>query len=148
MGSTKRKEKKRRCTRVKCLSREENLMSVALKDRGGIFKMILTKWKEKGRSMIVLVIKWILLTFITGLVENWYEPIYRSLTPSFFLQEEEDDTDSRTVISVNTEIQVRIYFINDYMEHTYEVDEENCQEGIEQSENEVNSKKSSDEEWH
>ena len=86
--------------------KEDTFMLTEIENKLGFFSSFLVKWKEKGKSIIVLMIKWILLTFLAGLLEHWCEPIYKELTPSFILQEESSDTENKIQISVNTKIYV------------------------------------------
>lgn len=105
MLTRKKMEKELGCNNKKLVGKvcedeiqEDILILTVAKDKLGFWGSFLVKWREKGR---VLVVKWLLLTFIAGLFEHWCEPIYRVLTPSIFLQEE-----NKIDISVNTRIYV------------------------------------------
>ena len=124
---------------------EDILMLTETEDKVGFLTQFLAKWGEKGRAIIVSVIKWIMITFIAGLVEHWCEPVYKVLTPSFLLQEENTDSENKTEIPVNTEIHVWNDITNNFIEITYKIDETEYQGYMEQGEFEANTEKISDE---
>lgn len=124
---------------------EDILVLTESKDKIDTLKQFLAKWGEKGKSVIVLVIKWILLTFIAGLFDSWCEPVYKVLTPSFLLQEEKADGENKIEIPVNTEIHVWNDITNNFIEITYKIDDTEYQGYMEQEEFKTNTEKISDE---
>lgn len=124
---------------------EDILFLAETEDKVGFFNLFLAKWGEKGKAIIVSVIKWIMITFVAGLLEHWCEPVYKVLTPSFLLQEENADTENRIEIPVNTEIHVWNDVTNNFIEITYEVENKEYQGYMEQREFKNNTEKISDE---
>lgn len=124
---------------------EDILMLTETEDKVGFLTQFLAKWGEKGRAIIVSAIKWIMITFIAGLVEHWCEPVYKVLTPSFLLQKENADTENKIEIPVNTEIHVWNDITNNFVEITYKIDDTEYQGYMEQGEFEANTEKISDE---
>ncbi len=124
---------------------EDILMLAETEDKVGFLTQFLVKWGEKGRAIIVSVIKWIMITFIAGLVEHWCEPVYKVLTPSFLLQEENADTKNKIEIPVNTEIHIWNDITNNFIEITYKIDDTEYQGYMKQEEFVANTEKISDE---
>ena len=124
---------------------EDILLLAETEDKVGFLTQFLIKWGEKGRAIIVYVIKWIIITFIAGLMEHWCEPVYKVLTPSFLLQEENEDTENKIEIPVNTEVHVWNDITNNFIEITYKIDDTEYQGYMKQGEFEANTEKISDE---
>lgn len=120
---------------------EDILFLAETEDKVGFLNLFLAKWGEKGKAIIVSVIKWIMITFVAGLLEHWCEPVYKVLTPSFLLQEENADTENRIEIPVNTEIHVWNDVTNNFIEITYEVENKEYQGYMEQREFKNNTEK-------
>lgn len=124
---------------------EDILMLAETEDKVGFLSQFLAKWGENGKAIIVSVIKWIMITFIAGLMEHWCEPVYKVLTPSFLLQEENADIENKIEIPVNTEVHVWNDITNNFIEITYKIDDTEYQGYMEQGEFETNTEKISDE---
>lgn len=124
---------------------EDILWLAETEDKVGFLNQFIAKWGEKGKAIIISVIKWTMITFIAGLLEHWYEPVYKVLTPSFLLQEENADTENRIEIPINTEIHVWNDITNNFIEITYELENKEYQGYMEQKEFEKNTEKISDE---
>ena len=124
---------------------EDILWLAETEDKVGVLNQFIAKWGEKGKAIIISVIKWTMITFIAGLLEHWCEPVYKVLTPSFLLQEENADTENRIEIPINTEIHVWNDITNNFIEITYELENKEYQGYMEQKEFEKNTEKISDE---
>ena len=85
-------------------------------------KNFLREKGEKGKKLVVAAVVWLMLNFLSGLLNHYSEPIYRMLTPSFLRQEENAETVELTEIPVNTEIHVWNHTENNYIEITYQID--------------------------
>ena len=85
-------------------------------------KTFLREKGEKGKKLVVAAVVWLMLNFLSGLLNHYSEPIYRMLTPSFLRQEENAETVELTEIPANTEIHVWNHTENNYIEITYQID--------------------------
>lgn len=124
---------------------EDILYLAETEDKAGFLNQFLAKWEEKGKAIIVSVIKWVMITFVAGLMEHWCEPVYKVLTPSFLLQEENVNDENKTEIPVNTEIHVWNEVTNNFIEITYKIGDKEYQGYMEHREFESNTEKISDE---
>lgn len=113
MTTSKEMKKKLECNKEKMTGevsekkmQEDIFMPTKMGQNLEFLCAFLVKREEKDKSIIVLVIKWILLVFVAGLLEYWCEPIYEVLTPPFIHQEESIDTEDIIEISLNTKIEV------------------------------------------
>lgn len=124
---------------------EDILILTEAEDKVGFLSAIVEKWGEKGKKVIIAFIKAIIIAFFTGLFQKWCEPVYKVLTPSFLLQEENTDTENKIQIPVNTEVHVWNDITNNFIEITYKIDGKEYQGYMEQGEFEANTEKISDE---
>lgn len=124
---------------------EDILILTEAEDKVGFLSAIVEKWGEKGKKVIIAFIKAIIIAFFSGLFQKWCEPVYKVLTPSFLLQEENADTENKIEIPVNTEVHVWNDITNNFVEITYKIDEKEYQGYMEQGEFEANTEKISDE---
>lgn len=124
---------------------EDILILTEAEDKVGFLSAIVEKWGEKGKKVIIAFIKAIIIAFFSGLFQKWCEPVYKVLTPSFLLQEENADTENKIEIPVNTEVHVWNDITNNFIEITYKIDEKEYQGYMEQGEFEANTEKISDE---
>lgn len=124
---------------------EDMLILTEAEDKVGFLSAIVEKWGEKGKKVIIEFIKAIIIAFFSGLFQKWCEPVYKVLTPSFLLQEENGDTENKIQIPVNTEVHVWNDVTNNFIEITYKIDEKEYQGYMEQGEFEANTEKISDE---
>ena len=124
---------------------EDILILTETEDKVGFLSAIFEKWGEKGKKLIIAFIKAIIIAFFSGLFQKWCEPVYKVLTPSFLLQEENSDTQNRIEIPVDTEVHVWNDITNNFIEITYKIDNMEYQGYMEQREFESNTEKISDE---
>lgn len=124
---------------------EDILILTETEDKIGFLNIIFEKWGEKGKKLIITFIKAIIIAFFSGLFQKWCEPVYKVLTPSFLLEEENIDTQNKIEIPVNTEVHVWNDITNNFIEITYKIDEKEYQGYMEQGEFEKNTEKISGE---
>lgn len=124
---------------------EDILILTESEDKEEVLKSFLAKWGATGKNILISVIKWLIITFLAGLVNYWSEPIYKILTPSFLLQEENNDCENKVTIPINTELHVWNSITNNYIEVTYELDGMEYSGYMEQQEFKNNTRKISDE---
>lgn len=106
---------------------EDILILTETEDKVGFLRAIFEKWGEKGKKLIIAFIKAIIIAFFSGLFQKWCEPVYKVLTPSFLLEEENVDTQNKIEIPVNTEVHVWNDITNNFIEITYKIDEKEYQ---------------------
>ena len=125
--------------------KEDILLLPDEEDTAGWLERFLEKWGEKGKAIIVSVLKSLLATILAGLITYWCEPVYKVVTPSFLLQEENADTENKIEIPVNTEVHVWNDITNNFIEITYNIEGREYQGYMEQDEFNANTEKISDE---
>ena len=125
--------------------KEDILLMPDEEDTAGWLERFLEKWGEKGKAIIVSVLKSLLATILAGLITYWCEPVYKVVTPSFLLQEENVDTENKIEIPVNTEVHVWNDITNNFIEITYNIEGREYQGYMEQNEFNANTEKISDE---
>jgi len=125
--------------------KEDILLMPDEEDTAGWLERFLEKWGEKGKAIIVSVLKSLLATILAGLITYWCEPVYKVVTPSFLLQEENADTENKIEIPVNTEVHVWNDITNNFIEITYNIEGREYQGYMEQNEFNANTEKISDE---
>ncbi len=125
--------------------KEDILLMPDEEDTAGWLERFLKKWGEKGKAIIVSVLKSLLATILAGLITHCCEPVYKVVTQSFLLQEENADTENKIEIPVNTEIHVWNDITNNFIEITYNIDGREYQGYMEQNEFNANTEKISDE---
>ena len=124
---------------------EEILSLTECEDKTGAMKLFLTKWGEKGKKLLIELIKWLTTAFLSGWIAYGCESVYKVISPTICLQEEDSETAERMEIPVNTEIHVWNEITNNYIEVTYKVDEVERQGFIPQEEFNANTELISDE---
>ena len=125
--------------------KEDILLMPDEEDTAGWLERFLEKWGEKGKAIIVSVLKSLLATILAGLITYWCEPVYKVVTPSFLLQEANADTENKIEIPVNTEVHVWNDITNNFIEITYNIEGREYQGYMEQNEFNANMEKISDE---
>lgn len=125
--------------------KEDILLLPDEEDTAGWLARFLEKWGEKGKAIIVSVLKSLLATILAGLITYCCEPVYKVVTPSFLLQEENADTENKIEIPVNTEVHVWNDITNNFIEITYNIEGREYQGYMEQNEFNANTEKISDE---
>ncbi len=125
--------------------KEDILLLSDEEDTAGWLELFLKKWGEKGKAIIVSVLKSLLATILAGLITYCCEPVYKVVTQSFLLQEENADTENKIEIPVNTEIHVWNDITNNFIEITYNIEGREYQGYMEQNEFNANTEKISDE---
>jgi len=91
-------------------------------DKEGAVGRFIAKWGEQGKKILVTLVRWLLATFIGGLLNYCSEPIYKVIAPTVCLQEADVETTARTELPVNTEIHVWNDVTNNFIEITYEIE--------------------------
>ena len=125
--------------------KEDILLMSDEEDTAGWLERFLEKWGEKGKAIIVSVLKSLLATMLAGLVTYWCEPVYKVVTPAFLLQEANADTENKIEIPINTEVHVWNDITNNFIEITYNIGAREYQGYMEQNEFNANTEKISDE---
>ena len=125
--------------------KEDILLMPDEEDTAGWLERFLEKWGEKGKVIIVSVLKSLLATILAGLITYWCEPVYKVVTPSFLLQEANADTENKIEIPLNTEVHVWNDITNNFIEITYNIEGREYQGYMEQNEFNANMEKISDE---
>ena len=113
---------------------EEILSLTECDDKAGAINQFLAKWGEKGKKLLIELVKWLTTALLSGWIAYGCESVYKVITPTICLEEENLETAERTEIPVNTEIHVWNEITNNFIEVTYKVDDVEHQGYITQEE--------------
>lgn len=120
---------------------EELVAIVGEENKESLVKRFVAQHGEKGKKILVLVLKWLVGIFLGGLLGSYFEPVYRILTPAFLRQEDSIECQQIEEIPVNTEIHVWGDITNNFIEISYSLDNKEYMGYISKEELENNSQK-------
>lgn len=124
---------------------EEIVAIVSEDNKESLIEQFIVRYGERGKKILVSVLKWLILTFIGGLVTFCAEPVYKMIVPSVLRQEQSIDAIQTEEIPINTEIHVWGDVTNNFIEISYSIDDREYQGYISREELENNSQKISNE---
>lgn len=130
-------------------SMESEIVAIVLEEnKEGLIQQFISRYGEKGKKVLVLLVRWLIATFMSGLMTFYCEPIYKMMIPSALRQEQSIESTQIEEIPVNTEIHVWGDVTNNFIEISYSIEDKEYQGYISKEELENNSQKISNEmEW-
>lgn len=121
---------------------------VSEENKEGLIQQFISRYGEKGKKVLVLLVRRLIATFMSGLMTFYCEPIYKMMIPSALRQEQSIESTQIEEIPVNTEIHVWGDVTNNFIEISYSIEDKEYQGYISKEELENNSQKISNEmEW-
>lgn len=127
---------------------DEIVAIVSEENKEGLIQQFISRYGEKGKKVLIFLVKWLIATFMGGLMTFYCEPVYKMMIPSALRQDQSVESTQIEEIPVNTEIHVWGDVTNNFIEISYSIDDKEYQGYISKEELENNSQKISNEvEW-
>ena len=106
---------------------EELVEIVTEENKEGLIQQFVSRYGEKGKKLLVKLVKWLIGIFMGELLTFYCEPIYKMMVPSVLLQEPSIESTQAGEIPADTEIHVWSDVANDYIEISYVIEEKEYQ---------------------